>query len=141
LATKSVRLYWDEKVIRSGKVLTFLFGERKDTVAAARLLITKMKANPSLAMTKREMRFFAKELEAGKGGTKYSYHNFYTKLLRKLLDLGFVERDVLIWDRQRKKTEAVYQLRLQAIPERTPQAGFFKQAWSIAKGWNDLIQG
>ncbi len=99
-----------------------------------------MKKSPHLAMTKREVRFFAKELESGRSGTKYSYHNFYVKLLRKLLDLGFVEKDVLIWDERRKKTEAVYQLRLQAIPERPPQGGFVRQTWQIAKGWNDYIK-
>ena len=75
-------------------------------------------------MTKRQLRFFAKDLEDGKLGVKYSYHNFYVKLLRKLLDLGFIEKDVLIWDEKRKKTEAVYQLKLQPIPERGPQGGF-----------------
>ena len=91
-------------------------------------------------MTRRELRFFAKELESGKLGVKYSYHNFYTKLIRKLLDLGFLEKDVVVWDAKRQKTATVYQLRLQSIPERPPQAGFIKQAWQVAKGWNDLVQ-
>jgi hypothetical protein len=47
---------------------------------------------------------------------------------------------VLIWDEKRKKTEAVYQLKLQPIPERGPQGGFVKQAWQLAKGWNDLVR-
>lgn len=100
-----------------------------------------MKESPTLSMTKRELRFFAKDLETGKMGVKYSYHNFYTKLLRKLLGMGFVEKDVVIWDAKRRKTASVYQLRLQPIPERAPQAGFVKQAWQVAKGWNDLIEG
>ncbi len=91
-------------------------------------------------MTKRQIRFFAKDLEEGKLGTKYSYHNFYVKLLRKLLDMGFIEKDVLIWDDRRKKTEAVYQLKIQSIPERGPQGGFVRHAWQVAKGWNDLIE-
>src|SRR5271157_6159302 len=99
-----------------------------------------MKGTPTLSMTKRQMRFFAKELQTGKMGVKYSYHNFYTKLLKKLLEMGFVEKDVLIWDQKRRKTIAVYQLRLQSIPERAPQSGFVKQAWQVAKGWNDLVQ-
>jgi len=137
---RSIKLQWDEKVINGGDVLTFLFGDRKQTVNAAKLLISRMKENRHMAMTKRELRFFAKELERGKEGVKYSYHNFYTKLLRKLLEMGFVERDVLIWDEQRKKTMAVYQLKLQAIPERPPQGGFVKHAWQIAKGWNELLK-
>jgi len=109
-----VKLYWNEKTVNGGHVLELLFGDRKDTLAAARLLISRMKRSPHLAMTRREMRFFAKELEGGKSGVKYSYHNFYVKLLRKLLDMGFIEKDVLIWDEKRKKTEAVYQIKLQA---------------------------
>jgi hypothetical protein len=120
--------------------LTLLFGDRKDTLSAAKILVGRMRADQHLAMTKRELRFFAKDLEDGKLGVKYSYHNFYVKLLRKLLDLGFIEKDVLIWDDKRKKTEAVYQLKLQPIPERGPQGGFIKQAWQVARGWNELIQ-
>ena len=137
---KSVKLYWEEKVLNRGDVLSFLFGDREATLDTAKLLISRMKTNPHLAMTRREMRMFAKELEKGNGKVRYSYHNFYVKLLRKLLDLGFVEKDVLIWDEKRKKTEAVYQLKLQAIPERSPQGGFVKQAWQVAKGWNDLVR-
>jgi hypothetical protein len=140
MATKSIKLHWNEKSINNGDVLTVLFGERKDTLDAAKTLIGHMKSNQSLSMTKRQMRFFAKDLETGKLGVKYSYHNFYMKLLKKLLEMGFIEKDVLIWDDRRKKTESVYQLKLQSIPERGPQGGFIKQAWQIAKGWNDLIK-
>ncbi len=140
MPAKSVKLWWSDKVVASGDVLTFLFGDRKDTVAAANLMISRMKANPNLSMSKREMRFFAKELQDGKGGVKYSYHNFYTKLLKKLLEMGFVDRNVLVWDQKRKKTASVYQLKLQPVADRAPQGGFVKHAWHIAKGWNDLIQ-
>jgi len=140
LPTKSIKLHWNEKLINNGDILTVLFGERKDTLDAAKTLIGRMKSNANLSMTKREMRFFAKDLQTGKLGVKYSYHNFYMKLLRKLLDMGFIEKDVLIWDDKRKKTAAVYQLRLQSIPERGPTGGFIKQAWQLAKGWNDLVR-
>ena len=137
---KSIKLYWSEKGLSGGDVLGILFGERKETLKTAKLLVSKMKEASTLSMTKRELRFFAKELQTGKLGVKYSYHNFYTKLLRKLLDMGFVEKDVLIWDQKRRKTVAVYQLKLQSIPERAPQGGFVKHAWQMAKGWNDLVQ-
>ena len=137
---KSIKIYWNEKTLRSGDALGLLFGDRKETNKAAKLMIGKMKQINTLSMTKRELRFFAKDLESGKLGVKYSYHNFYTKLLRKLLDMGFVEKDVLIWDAKRRKTVAVYQLKLQSIPERAPQSGFVKHAWQVAKGWNDLVQ-
>ncbi len=137
---KSIKLYWNEKKLNSGDALGLLFGDRKETLKAAKLVIAKMKETNTLSMTKRELRFFAKELQSGKLGVKYSYHNFYTKLLRKLLDMGFVEKDVLIWDAKRRKTVAVYQLKIQPIPERAPQGGFVRHAWQVAKGWNDLIQ-
>lgn len=140
MAEKSIKLHWNEKSISNGDVLAVLFGERKETIDAAKTLIKRMKANSNLCMTKREMRFFAKDLEEGKLGVKYSYHNFYVKLLRKLLDMGFVEKDVLIWDDKRKKTQSVYQLKLQVIPERGPQGGFVKHTWHLAKGWNDMIK-
>ena len=123
-----------------GNILSFLFGERDETLRAAKLTIERMKQVDTLSMTKRELRFFAKDLESGRLGVKYSYHNFYTKLIRKLLDLGFMEKDVAIWDAKHKKTPRVYQLKLQPIPERPPQSGFVKQAWQVAKGWNELVQ-
>lgn len=126
--------------VGKGNVLAFLFGEREETIKAARLTIDKMKLTSTLSMTRREMRFFAKDLESGRLGVKYSYHNFYTKLIRKMLDLGLVERGVTVWDAKHQKTVVVYQLKLQSIPERPPQGGFLKQAWHVAKGWNDLVQ-
>ncbi len=138
---KALKLYWDEQLLGKGDTLGLLFGDREETRLAAETMVKKMKQSPNLAFTKREMRFFAKELQSGTGGVKYSYHNFYTKLLKKLLDLGFVEKNVVVWDAKRKKTASVYQLKLQPAPEKPPQGGFVKHAWRIAKGWNDLVQG
>jgi len=140
MSTKSLKLWWNSESIGRGNVLGFLFGDRKETIKAAELTIDRMKQVNTLSMTRREMRFFAKELETGKLGVKYSYHNFYTKLIRKLLELGFIEKGVVVWDAKRKATATVYQLKLQQIPERPPQAGFIKQAWQVAKSWNDLVQ-
>lgn len=137
---KSVKLHWSEKTVARGDTLGLLFGDRKETMKAVRLVIDKMKSSSTLSMTKREMRSFAKELEKGTMGVRYSYHNFYTKLLRKLLDLGFMERDTLVWDPRLRKTVAVYQLKFQQIPERPPSGGFVKMTWQIAKGWNELIK-
>ena len=140
MSTKSLKLWWTPESVGKGNILSFLFGERDETLRAAKLTIERMKQVDTLSMTKRELRFFAKDLESGRLGVKYSYHNFYTKLIRKLLDLGFMEKDVAIWDAKHKKTPRVYQLKLQPIPERPPQSGFVKQAWQVAKGWNELVQ-
>jgi len=141
MSSKSIKLWWSAEAVGRGNVLGFLFGDRDETVKAAKLTIDRMKQTNTLSMTRREMRFFAKDLESGKLGVKYSYHNFYTKLVRKLLDLGLLERGVAVWDAKHQKTAIVYQLKLQSIPERPPQGGFIKQAWLVAKGWNDLVQG
>ena len=140
MSSKSLKLWWNDESIGRGDVLGFLFGDREETMKAAKLTIERMKQVNTLSMTRRELRFFAKDLESGKFGFKYSYHNFYTKLIRKLLDLGFLERNVIIWDAKKRRTAAVYQLKLQSITERPPESGFVKQTWRVAKGWNDLIQ-
>ena len=140
MSSKSIRLWWNAESLSKGDVLAFLFGDRDQTVKAAKLTIDRMKQVDTLSMTKREMRFFAKDLESGRLGVKYSYHNFYTKLVRKLLNLGLIEKDAVVWDARRKRTTVVYQLKLQTITERPPQSGFVKQAWQVAKGWNDLVQ-
>jgi len=140
MSSKSIKLWWSADSLGRGNVLGFLFGDRDETVKAARLTIDRMRQTNTLSMTRREMRFFAKELESGKLGVKYSYHNFYTKLIRKLLDLGLLERGVAVWDAKHQKTAIVYQLKLQTIPDRPPQGGFIKQAWQVAKSWNDLVQ-
>lgn len=140
MSSKSLKLWWNTESIGKSNILEFLFGSRDETIKAAKLTIDRMKEVNTLSMTKRELRFFAKDLESGKFGFKYSYHNFYTKLVRKLLDMGFLERDVSIWDASRRKVSFVYQLKVQSIPERPPQSGFVKQVWHVAKGWNDLVQ-
>lgn len=140
MSSKSFKLWWNTDSVNKGNVLGFLFGERDETIKAAQLTIDKMRQSDTMSMTRREIRFFAKDLESGKLGVKYSYHNFYTKLIRKLLDLGFLERGVAVWDAKRKRTAIVYRLKPQNIPERPPSDGFYKQAWLVSKGWNDLIQ-
>ena len=141
MSSKSFRLWCNSDSIGHGKVLSFLFGERDETVRAAKLTIDRMKQTNTLSMTRRELRLFAKDLESGRLGVKYSYHNIYTKLIRKLLDLGFLERGAVIWDAKHQKTVSAYQLKLQSIPDRPPSSGFFKQAWHVSSDWNDLIQG
>lgn len=138
---KSVKLYWDEKEIAKGNIMSLIFGERQETVDAALLLIRKMKQNEDtkLSITRKQLRIFAEQLQKGELGVKYSYHNFYTKLLRKLLTLGFIEKDVPAWNDRLKRTQPVYQLRTQIIPARANTSGFAKYAWQICNAWNELI--
>ncbi|MDG6988533.1 MAG: hypothetical protein JRN21_04320 [Nitrososphaerota archaeon] len=140
MSGKGMKIWWSGEAVSKGNILHFLFGDRDETIKVARLTIDRMKQVNTLSMTKRELRFFAKDLESGRLGVKYSYHGFYTKLIRKLLDLGFMEKDVAIWDAKHQKTPRVYQLKLQPIPERPPQSGFVRLTWQVAKAWNDMIQ-
>jgi hypothetical protein len=138
-ARRIMKLWWSEEVIGSGNILGFLFGDRDETIKVAELMIGKMKQSGTLSISRRQFRFLAQDLDSGRLGVKYSYHNFYTKLVRKLIDLGFLER-CMIWDAKRGTTVRVYQLKIQPITDRPPISGFVKQAWQVAKGWNDLVQ-
>jgi hypothetical protein len=138
-SAKSIKLWWNNGLLERGEVLGVLFGERDETVKVVKLLVDRMKEETTLSITRRQLRFFANELNSGTLGVRYSYHNFYTKLVRKLLLLGLLEKD-MIWNPEQRTTVKVYQLVLQSIPDRPPQGGFIKQAWQIAKGWNNLIQ-
>jgi hypothetical protein len=118
--------------------MTFLFGDREETKLAAGRLVNEMKQDKNLSITRRRLRKFAEELDSGDSGAKYSYHNFYTKLIRKLIRLGFIEKGML-WSPEKGTTVRVYQLRIQPIPKNPPQSGFIRQAWYVAKAWNDLV--
>lgn len=136
---KSLKIWWGADVSGSGGVLRFLFGNRGEIVAAAESVIARMKKTETLSITRYEMRQFAIDLQSGRSGIKYSCHNFYTKLLRKLIDLGLVEKCV-IWGPKRRKTVRVYQLKLQPVTERAPSSGFAKRTWQVAKAWNNLVE-
>lgn len=138
--SKSIKLWWNHGRLECGDVLGILFGERDETVKVVKLLVSKMRESSTLSITRRQLKLFANNMNCGTLGVKYSYHNFYTKLVRKLLDLGFIEKG-MIWSVERRTTVRVYQLKRQQITERPPQGGFIKQAWQVAKGWNDLVQG
>jgi len=119
---KSIKLWWNPNIIGNGDVIGFLFGDRKETRRAAELLIQKFKEREDHSFSRWQLRRFAEDLDSGDLGVKYSYHNFYTRLLRKLLTLGFVEKTT-IWSPKRRTTIRVYRLRVQVIPRRPPESG------------------
>lgn len=134
--SKSIKLWWGS--IGSGDVLGIIFGERNETVRVAGLMIDLMKRDVSLSITRRDLRTLAVDFGSGKLGVKYSYHNFYAKLVRKLVNLGFVDK-CLIWNPHKRTTQKVHQLRIQPIPDRPPPSSFVRSAWQIARAWNDLV--
>ena len=137
--TTSIKLWWSAETLGNGDVLGVLFGDREETLQAARVLIKRLKQSSDRAISLRQMRKFAESLSRGEEGARYSYHNFYTKLIRKLLTMGLLEKRAL-WNAERGTTVRVYQLRVQQTPRRPPESGFVRLAWLLAKGWNDLVQ-
>jgi hypothetical protein len=136
LTRRSIKLWWD--LIGTGDILKVLFGEREQTIKAARLMIERFRQGENLSISRRHLQLFARELESGTLGVKYSYHGFYTKLVRKLLILGLLEKG-MTWNPKRRTTIRIYQLKVQSITERSPPYGFYKYTWQIAKAWNDMI--
>ena len=138
--TKSLKLWWNAESVGSGDILGFLFGERRETIQVAELLIEKMRQNENISITRGRQRRFAVAVSSGDYGFKYGYHNFYSQFVRKLIRLGLLEK-CMIWDPKRGTTIRVYRLKIQQIPTHSPPSGFVKQAWQIAKSWNDCISG
>ena len=50
--TPSYKVYWDEKRLNNRDTLGVLFGDRKETVQVAKLLIAKMKETSTLSITR-----------------------------------------------------------------------------------------
>ena len=70
---------------------------------------------------------------------KYSRRNLYMTVIRTLLDMGFIQRNVPIWDISRKKTLYVYSRNLLDIPNKPPSVGFWKIAYYICRKWNNIF--
>jgi hypothetical protein len=64
---------------------------RKDSRRAASALMAELQVNGGRC-TAREMSHFAKKLEAGELGFKFSKVNFYKMVLGAFLKLGFIEK-------------------------------------------------
>ena len=61
-------------------------------------------------------------------------------ILRTLLDLGFISKNVPVWDDSRKKTLYLYTSNIFDIPQRAPSIGFWKQAYYVCKKWNEMFK-
>ena len=137
-----LRTLSEEKVMSTGNFFEIIFPEKKTRIAAECFsqLLTK---NNGIA-TKNSVSEFANSLHNGitlDNGTfyKYSRRNFYMTVIRTLLDMGFIQRNVPIWDISRKKTLYVYSRNLLDIPNKPPSIGFWKIAYYICRKWNDIF--
>lgn len=134
-----MNLWWGHRNNETD-ALRFVFGDRHETLMAARLLVDSMRASAGASFTSRQLHAFAVELCSGSLGVKYSYHNFYSKLLQKLMRLGFIRKTV-VWNPTRATTEIRYRLVPQTPLAARSGTGFYDRALRIGRAWNRLIQG
>ena len=106
-----LRTLSEEKVMSTGNFFEIIFPEKKTRIAAE--CFSQLLAKNNGIATKNSVSEFANSLHNGitlDNGTfyKYSRRNFYMTVIRTLLDMGFIQRNVPIWDISRKKTLYVY---------------------------------
>ena len=110
---------------------------RKDSQRAADALLNELRAKGRL--TEKEMSQFVRKLELGDLGFRFSKNNFYRKVLRTFLNLGFVKKDI-IYGGEGGKTREAYLPVLQLIPTHAPSSpSFWSVAYDICQWWNDIM--
>ena len=130
----------EESVLSSKDALEVIFPNGK-TRTAARLFIDWLKERGGNA-TKSSVSQFANNLESGvdiKPGRSFNYsrRNFYVTIIRNLIKLGFLQRNVPVWDERRGATHYVYQRNLFDIPLKPPGVGFWRIAYYVCRRWNE----
>ena len=133
-------VFSEEKIIGATDALEIIFPNRK-TQTAARIFIEWLKAKDGQA-SKSAVSIFADEIQSGrlynKGiPFKYSKRNFYMTVLRTLISMGFIRRNVPVWDERRGATHYVYQRNLFDIPLKPPGVGFWRIAYYVCRRWNE----
>ena len=132
----------EKKIMASKDTIEIIFPNTK-TRTAAKIFVTWIKKQDGIA-TKNAVSEFANSLNNGTNSDevtyfKYSRRNFYMTILRKLIDMGFIQHNVPIWDSKRNKTIHVYKINIFDIPKKPPQIGFWKLSYYICKKWNKLF--
>ena len=121
-----------------GDVSEVIFSHGK-TVRAAKVFIHWLKAVGGEA-SRGEVSAFAHDLSKGRieKGFTYSRKNFYSTLLPRLMDLGFVSLQSRYDPKSSQRMRYVYAPVLQDIPKRPPQAlgSWWRLAWEVARAWN-----
>lgn len=107
---------------------------RKDSQRAAGALLDELRAKGRLA--EKEMSLFVRKLEAGDLGFRFSKNNFYKKVLKTFLNLGFVKKDI-VYGGEGGKTLEVYLPIRQPIPTRAPSnPSFWSVTYDVCRWWN-----
>ena len=124
------------EIDRSEPFTTFLFF-REDSKRAGEAMIRELKAKGKL--TKKEMSEFASKLESGVFGFRFSRHNFYARVLKTFMDLGFVGL-FPSYEHTKGRTIMAYRAIAQPIPSRRPDnPSFWSVTYQVCKWWNDLM--
>ena len=110
---------------------------RKDSRKAASALMVELQAKGGRCTVK-EMSEFAKKLQKGELGFKYSRVNFYKMVLGTFLREEFMER-LAYYDDKTRRTVKGYKAIAQPIPTRRPSPSFWSIAYDTCKWWNDLM--
>lgn len=132
----------EEKVLSSSDVFEVLFDNKK-TQNASRLFAKWLDSKGGRA-SKAEVSKFADQLQTGEimineVPFKYSRRNFYITVLRKLVGMGFLQRNVPVWDEKSKKTSYVYLSNTFDIPKKPPSVGFWRISYFICRKWNQTF--
>ncbi len=137
-----MRTLSEEKVMSTQNVFEIIFPDQR-TKNAAELFSIWLKNSGGNA-TKNSVSEFANSLQLGKALDngilfKYSRRNFYMTVLRTLIDMGFIQKNVPIWNESNNKTMYVYSRNIFDIPNKPPTVGFWRISYYICKKWNRLF--
>ena len=140
---RSVRArFSEENVLGASSALEILFPAGKTRIAAT-LFVEWLRAKGGQA-TKNAVSAFANTLQRGElrwhdMAFRYSRRNFYLTVLRTLVSLGFIQRNLPVWDEGRRQTLYVYARSIFDIPQKPPAVGFWRLAYYTCRKWNELF--
>lgn len=142
---RSVRKRFSEETVYSASTAIEILFPAGRTRTAAFVFVDWLKKEGGSA-SKNAVSEFADALQAGKVNVnglpfRYSRRNFYLTILRTLVELGFVQRNVPIWDDRVKRTLYVYSRNIFDIPQKPPSVGFWRHAYYICRKWNEQFVG
>ncbi len=133
----------EERVLSSGSVLGVLF-PLKSSERAAMALVSLFRSSGGY-VSKEQMSAFARRLDVGRealGGepVRYSRRNFYLTVMKRLVDMGFVQRNVRHRDPGTGEESYAYMRNIFDIPARPPAVGFWRLAYHLCRRWNELFE-
>ncbi len=108
---------------------------RKDSRRAGDALIEELRRRKKL--TEPEMSQFAHRLDRGELGFRFSRTNFYRKVLRTFVDLGFIGKSLV--PGENNKNIRVYKAIRQPITSHKPTPSFWSVAYDTCKWWNEMM--